>query len=135
MSQQIIEAIKTKIAGSGSLNTAIGGRIYHLEAPANQSLSYPYLVFTIITMPTERYFGDVTAVDMTVQIDLYGKRSDGDETLGDTNDLVIALFNGTTQAATGFDRVVFTPISLGIPSMEEDAIRIMSQWRARATDF
>ena len=56
--------------------TALGGRIYPLQAPQNVEL--PYATYQRISATRYSAFGaDVSPVEATIQVDLYANRADG----------------------------------------------------------
>ena len=77
-----------------ALNTgvpALGSRIYPLKLP--QNVAYPAVVYQRISAPRLSAFGrDVTAVQATIQVDVYGDEGKGYEAFADVaDDVRVAL--------------------------------------------
>jgi hypothetical protein len=133
MSQSILEALYAKLNGSGaSFANDVGGRIYETEAPINAT--YPFCSVLTVATPITRNMDGGNNKRQRVQIDLFATRGSGGESLGDINTKLFALLQGVTLTpVTGHDRGVVTCIEEGIRTMDEDVIRIMSEWQIQGT--
>lgn len=115
----------------GTLNAMLGGRIYTFEAPLNGAL--PHLVITIVAASTEYdYRHDYK--DYFFQLDLYGLReSTTAAELGAINDQLITQLQHASFPVTGHDRGVARALDTGTFSIEDDAVRILTEWRVESS--
>ena len=85
--------------------TALGSRIYPLKLP--QNVAYPAVVYQRISAPRLSAFGrDVTAVQATIQVDVYGEEGKGYEEFADVADevrVVLQRHSGGTILDTFID--------------------------------
>jgi len=136
MSQKMLEGLYTKLTAvqtAGTFYDDLSGRIYAIEAPQNASLPLALIIWED-TSVTQSFDTDAIK-DALVTIEVWGKREDGGEALGDTVQLLFTLLQNASLTITDHDRGVVTCVSEGSPSMVEDSILISTQWRIRATDF
>ena len=67
----LLKGIYAKKAGS-TLNTAIGGRLYVGSAP--QKITFPYVVYDIITNTTMGVLQDTTGEEITLQFSIFSNK-------------------------------------------------------------
>jgi hypothetical protein len=138
MSVNIGIAIYTKLTtdqSAGTLYSDLGGRIYHGERPQAAGQLYPLLVWSVITVGVQGFYGSVDGKEAIIQFDLYAKRSTGPAALGAINTKLFALLDRAALSTAGHDRTVLTCQDEGGYSVDGDFDRITSQWLARATAF
>jgi len=116
---------------SGSFYDDIGGRISFLQADQDEVL--PHCVVNVIDDPPFRYGGNVNDIESTVQIDLWGAIGAGYDALSDINDKLYTVLDGQAVTITGFTGTQAFNLDRGVPTTEEDAIRILSRWRIWAS--
>lgn len=136
MSQIILEALKTKLYAvqtAGTVYASVGGRIYQDQAPPNTAL--PYLRFAQTDGLVERYFGNVNAHALTVQLDLFGKSDPGWEVLGDVEQVLYDLLEEFSLTVSGYDRGLCTFQSRGARTVDEDAFVLTDTLLIEATDY
>ena len=84
---------------------ALGSRIYPLKLP--QNVAYPAVVYQRLSAPRLSAFGrDVTAVQATIQVDVYGEEGKGYEEFADVADevrVVLQRHSGGTILDTYID--------------------------------
>ena len=84
---------------------ALGSRIYPLKLP--QNVAYPAVVYQRISAPRLSAFGrDVTAVQATIQVDVYGHEGKGYGEFADVADAVrmaLQRYSGGTILDTYID--------------------------------
>ena len=127
MSQQIYNALATRLSGSSSLMAAVGERIYELEAPLNAKL--PLIRFAAVTNPITRSFGDRRGQSMLVQIDIYEDKENGTDTLGSIEEIMYQHLEQAEVEVAGHDRGTIMCERRDIRSIEDDAIRSLSEYR------
>jgi hypothetical protein len=133
---ELAEALQAKLiadTSEGTFYDAVGGRIYQAEAPENLT-SYPYCVWQFLGSDQLRCYGSVMMHVANIQFDLYGTKVAGITALGDIETKLFTLLEGVSLTPTGFDRgkVLFT--RRGETTIDEDAIRVMSEATITGTD-
>ena len=106
------------------LNTALGGRIYEIQAPPNAEL--PLLVFSIVSDQPLRHFGKTTW-SAQVHFDLFVSRDVGMAAAngaGTIEEFLFAALENASLTVTGQDRGLILTTQRGPRQIDEDAIRI-----------
>ena len=116
---------------AGSFYEDVGGRIYGIESEHGDT--FPYCVFNVLDDPPVRYGGNVNDIEATVQIDLWGDKGLGYDSLSDINNKLYTVLDGVAVTITGFTGGQAFNLDRGVPLIEEDAIRILSRWRIWAS--
>jgi len=123
---EAFRAIKTFLATT-DLNDAdkLNGRFYEGQAP--KRTSFPYLTFQAISHTGEPALSE-DDVRLAIQINLYGDRTLGGGALWALNDLLLSELDRQRLTVTGFSAACILAIDRGVEELEEDGLRITSQW-------
>lgn len=132
MSQRVIEGLFTKLSGT-AFATALSNRVYMHEAPLNADL--PLARVALINSLVGQDYGPSHRRDVVVQIDLYGKREDGSEALGDINTLLYTLLQGANFAVTDHAPAKVRCLEEGIWTTEQNALRIVTEWQMEVSEM
>jgi hypothetical protein len=139
MSQVLVNAFYSLLISDqavGSFYEGVSGRIYETQAPINATL--PLAVFALVTSTVDKAFGGADIKRATIQVDIYGSRLVGAGSAADVGALNARLFSliqGATISVVNHDRGVVLCSNEGARMIEEDAVRITSEWTVDLTDF
>ena len=135
-SGNVVAGLYTALFGdtsAGSVYDLVSGRIYVLEAPRNRVL--PLVVITLVDADTEYAYG-YDYKDFIFQIDLYGIREDITmAALGAINDKLLEQLNLSKFPVTGHDDAGAQATESGVQTIEDDSIRIFTEWRVQAAQL
>lgn len=110
------------------VHTAVGGRIYALEAPPETTL--PFITFTIDPPQLENFFsgsagGSKARFTTLATISIYGKVDAGAVAIMDIEEKVAALLHDVNLTATGFDRMYVSTSQRGSIQYDGDELYLV----------
>ena len=132
--QAIVAAIYTALTTdqtAGSFYDDVSGRIY--EGQAHQNDTLPHCVYNVI-VASQNLTHDTTDYDWLLQVDFYADaESSSMAALSAIENKAFDLLEKGAFSATGFDAVQVLCVTRGMRTIEEDAFRIMDEFRVQAT--
>lgn len=130
MSQAILNALKTRLHTTVSLQAVVSTRIYLDVGAANAAL--PLLVYRATSTRVEKLMS-VTRHTMEFEFEFHFSNSGTQDIHTAAAALASAL--STPLSVTGFDRAVFVRQESGVPSFADDAWSMTETYRATAFDI
>jgi len=132
MSVEFMKTVYSRLtydAGSSTnpLRTAVGDRIYAIEAPASAAL--PLVVYSMDSVDTERYFGGNTMNIGSFTVTVYAAADAGADSILDIEQLVHDILDQQDLVVAGHDRGYVTNISRGVPELNGEVYRSDSSFQ------
>lgn len=128
----LLSAVRSVLAadtGAGGVNTLTGGRIYHAQAPKDAAL--PLLVYTVVSNVV---VGEFTRdhFEVELQLDAYGYERLGASPVMAIVDRVTDILARVSLSASGWSTARVELTGRGVPSVEDEAYRVMQTYRIYA---
>jgi len=137
MISALMAAIYTRLSeddagpATNPLMTAVGSRLYALEAPASSSL--PLVVYSIGTPDTERFFDGETRITASIEVSVFAKVEGGPKALADIEKLVDDQLDQKSVTVSGADRGYIRNVQRGVPVIEGEYMRSDSTFEIVST--
>jgi len=140
MSARLVKAIydhlaaDTGVGGFCNTSTGIGTRLYHVSGPENLN-SFPACVYLMSPHPVAYEFRTVGAFEeWSIVFSIWvNAETSSDSAAMAHDDALWTRLHGQSLSATGYDRLQVIRTTPGSCAVDEDGIRVDSEWLARAT--
>jgi hypothetical protein len=126
----VLTSLATAITSSASTSfwQTLGGRVYVNEAPANVRL--PLCVYGVVDHSIEPTFDvDTKRERFTVEFTQYFPHSTGAAAAVFNAERLNVVLDNLELKPSGYDRIVIRAETLGVTSIEDDAVSVSSRFR------
>lgn len=122
-----VQAKLVSVTSGGSFYDLVGGRIYRTEAPPDTAEALA--IVTVVADPPVRYFGPSDNINAVIQIDIYGAKGVSETTTQAISTALVTLVDGAALTISGYNGASAYCIDRGLPTIEDQRVRIITQWR------
>lgn len=117
---------------SNAFETAVGGRIYAIEAPASAAL--PLAVYSVSSVSSTGAFGGVSHLQATIDLSLFGKTQAGVDALAAIEEKAYRLLHDQDVTDAAIGRVHIRSLNRGTPLLEGEYLRLDSTFLLEGSD-
>ena len=122
----------TRLTGSSTFKTSVGGRIYDGKAPPGNN-DYPIAVVIVVDDPDNEYFEGTVEIDAVLQIDIIGRSEGGAAAIRNIAGQLNDRLHGAALTISGYTDAVAQELNRGKVIDESDELRMSPEYAIKAS--
>jgi len=131
MTVELMKAIYTKLTTTNAFKTAVGSRIFAVQAPSETA--FPVCIYNLEEVNTQRFFDGRVQQRGIIAIGIFDKSDSGADSIVDKEKLLFALLDEASVSVTDHDRGFIRGMTRGTPSIEGELLQLESTFEIVST--